>query len=60
MDKERERSFELFQEVFRTRKTPVQLECLNAIKKDSFLKTFSWRQVKYAVNNLNATESRRM
>lgn len=60
MDKERERCFELFQEVFRTRKTPGQLDCLNAIEKESFLKTFSWRQVKYAVKNLNATESRRM
>lgn len=61
MDKERKRCFEkLFQEVFHTRKTPGQLDCLNAIEKESFLITFSWRQVKYAVKNLNATESRRM
>lgn len=61
MDKQRKRCFEkLFQEVVRTRKTPGQQDCSNAIKKESFFKTFSWRQVKYAVKNLNATESRRM
>lgn len=41
-------------------RTPGQLDCLGAIKKESCLKKFSWRQVKYAVKNLNATESRRM
>lgn len=50
MDRGSKRCFEkLFQEIFGTKKIPGQLDCLNAIKKESGLKKISWRQVKHAV-----------
>lgn len=39
-------------------KTPCQLECLNAIKKESCLAKFPWKQIKFAVKNLITTQKR--
>lgn len=34
-------------------KTPCQLECLNAMKKESCLAKFPWKQIKFAVKKFN-------
>ncbi|XP_065936953.1 uncharacterized protein [Magallana gigas] len=39
-------------------KTPCQLECLNAMKKESCLAKFPWKQIKFAVKNLITTQKR--
>lgn len=39
-------------------KTPCQLECLNAIKKESCLAKFPWKQIKFAVKKLITTQKR--
>lgn len=49
-----------FKKYLAQRKTPRQLDCLNAVKKETSLKKISWGQVKHAITNLNATESRRL
>jgi len=33
-------------------KTPGQLDCLNAIRKEKALSGFTWRNVKFAVKNI--------
>lgn len=39
-------------------KTPCQLECLNAVKKEPCLANFSWKRIKFAVKNLITTQKR--
>ncbi|XP_061191604.1 uncharacterized protein LOC133199782 [Saccostrea echinata] len=41
-----------FKQAISLQKTPGQLDCLNAIRKEPCLATFNWKQVKFAVKNL--------
>lgn len=41
-------------------KTPGQLDCLNAIRQETCLAKFTWKQIKFAVKNIITSERRQV